>query len=96
MEKGTVSESVSNSLTQATELSHDIQRLEVSIGELHDLFVQMSVQVEQQSELLNQIQYQVERSQEFLDQGNEDLTAVIAQRKKGRGVCCSCCWILFG
>jgi syntaxin 1B/2/3 len=94
--KGTISESVSNSLTHATELYHDIHRLEVSIGELHELFVQMSVQVEQQSELLNQIQYHVGRSVDYLDQGNQDLATVIKERNKSRNGCCSCCWLLFG
>jgi t-SNARE complex subunit (syntaxin) len=94
--KGTVSETISNSLLHTTDLYHDIQRLELSINQLHQMFVQMSVLVDQQSELLMQIQYHVERSEDYLDSGNKDLTAAIAERNKKRGpLCCSCLWYLF-
>jgi syntaxin 1B/2/3 len=78
-----------------TDLYHDIQRLELSINQLHEIFVQMSVLADQQSELLTQIQYHVERSEEYLDRGNEDLAAVIAGRSKRGGLCCGCLWYLF-
>ena len=93
--KGTVSETISNSLLNTTDLYHDIQRLELSINQLHEIFVQMSVLVGNQSELLTQIQYHVERSQDYLDQGNEDLAAAIAERSKRVGLCCGCIRYLF-
>jgi len=67
-------------------------KLERSITELHQLFVDMAVLVESQGELLNQIEHNVEQAVGFVASGNEQLVAAReyqdASRKKMMIICC--------
>ena len=49
--------SARNALADIQEKHRDIMKLEASIAELHQLFLDMSVLVESQGELLDQIEY---------------------------------------
>jgi t-SNARE complex subunit (syntaxin) len=51
----------------------DIIKLENSIRELHQLFMDMAVMVEQQGELLDQIEHQVAEGCEYVKKGTEEL-----------------------
>jgi syntaxin 1B/2/3 len=62
----------------------DILRLEASIAELHQLFVDMAVLVESQGEMLNQIEYNVNQSVAYTAQGVQELRSAVKHQKRGR------------
>jgi len=62
----------------------DIKRLEASIQELHQLFVDMAILVDVQGEMLNQIEYNVSKSVAYTKQGVEELRGAIKYQKKSR------------
>jgi len=70
----------------------DIVKLERSITELHQLFVDMAVLVESQGELLNQIEHNVEQAVGYVTQGVDELNKASdhqkASRKKMFIICC--------
>ena len=67
-------------------------KLERSITELHQLFVDMAVLVESQGELLNQIEHNVEQAVGFVASGVDELNTASeyqkASRKKMMIICC--------
>jgi len=62
----------------------DIKRIEASIQQLHQLFVDMAVLVEAQGEMLNQIEYNVSQSVAYTAQGVEELKGAVKYQKKSR------------
>jgi len=62
----------------------EIQRLEQSIIELHNLFLDMATLVEAQSELIDQIEYNVSKSVAHTAEGLDNLRQAKAYQKKGR------------
>jgi t-SNARE complex subunit (syntaxin) len=62
----------------------DIKKIEVSIKQLHELFVDMAILVDAQGEMLNQIEYNVSQSVDYIKKGNEQLVGAIKQQKKSR------------
>jgi len=64
----------------------DILKLERSLEELHQLFVDMSVLVQSQGELLNQIEYSVEQSVAYVEKGVVELTKAQEYQKSARKV----------
>jgi len=93
--KGDASESIRNAYETVQGKYEDVLKLESSVNELHQMFVDFSMGVESQSALLDQIEYQVKASGDFIDQGNADLTKAIdyqiSIRKKQ---CCLCTFFL--
>ena len=84
-----------NALADIQERHQDIKRLEASISELHQLFLDMSVLVETQGELLDQIEYTVGQSVNYTGKAVEELrTANKYQKKTRRKMCCIICVIL--
>eukprot|EP00164_Ancoracysta_twista_P001034 GFYU01001347.1.p1 GENE.GFYU01001347.1~~GFYU01001347.1.p1 ORF type:complete len:303 (-),score=99.28 GFYU01001347.1:177-1085(-) len=71
------------------ERHRDIIKLEQSIQELHQLFVDMSILVESQGELLDQIEYTVNQTVAFTSKGvNELIDAKKWQTKARKKMCC--------
>jgi len=62
----------------------DIKRIEASIQQLHQLFVDMAVLVEAQGEMLNQIEYNVSQSVAYTAKGVEELKGAVKLQKKSR------------
>jgi len=62
----------------------DIVRLEASILELHQLFVDMAVLVDSQGELLNQIEFNVSQSVAYTTDGVSELKKAVEYQKKSR------------
>eukprot|EP00296_Roombia_truncata_P000617 JP436298.1.p1 GENE.JP436298.1~~JP436298.1.p1 ORF type:complete len:291 (+),score=67.66 JP436298.1:109-873(+) len=62
-----------NALADIQEKHKDILKLESSISELHQLFLDMSVLVETQGELLDQIEYSVQQSVAYTEKGVKEL-----------------------
>jgi len=84
-----------NALADIQERHKDITRLEVSIQELHQLFLDMSVLVEAQGELLDQIEYTVSQSVNYTGKAVEELrTANKYQKRVRKKMCCVICIIL--
>mmetsp|Transcript_1523 Transcript_1523/g.3153 ORF Transcript_1523/g.3153 Transcript_1523/m.3153 type:complete len:331 (+) Transcript_1523:209-1201(+) len=67
----------------------ELMRLETSITELHQLFVDMAILVEQQGELLDNIEEVVSKAAEFTGQGVEQLgKAKDLQKSVRKKMCC--------
>jgi len=66
----------------------DIVRLEASINELHQLFMDMAVLVESQGELLNQIEFNVSQSVDYTAKGVIELKQAVKLQKKSRKKMC--------
>jgi t-SNARE complex subunit (syntaxin) len=58
-------------------LHRDVLKLEQSVMELHQMFVDFALLTNQQGELLDQIEFNVHAAEEFIQGGNEDLTVAI-------------------
>jgi len=72
-----------NALLDIQERHKEILKIEKSINELHQLFVDMAVLVENQGELIDQIEYNVLQSVNFTEKGVQELqTARKYQKKK--------------
>jgi len=84
-----------NALADIQERHRDITRLETSIAELHQLFLDMSLLVESQGELLDQIEYTVSQSVNYTGKAVEELrTANKYQRKVRKKMCIVVCCVL--
>lgn len=78
-----------NALADIQERNRDIHRLEASIAELRQLFLDMAVLVESQGELLDQIEYTVSQSVNYTSKAVEELrSAGKYQRSYRKKVCC--------
>ena len=71
-------------LEDVQEKHKDIQRLESSIQELHQLFVDLSVLVESQGELLDTIEYSVSQSLSYTKTGVKELETANQLAAKSR------------
>merc|ERR1712183_556123 len=66
---------------------NDIMKLETSIRELHNMFMDMAMMVEQQGEMINQIEYNVANAGDYVEQAKEETKKAVhyqssARRKK--------------
>lgn len=66
---------------------NDIIKLENSIRELHDMFMDMAMMVEQQGEMVNQIEYNVANASDYVEQAKIETKKAVhyqssARRKK--------------
>lgn len=67
----------------------DVLRLEKSVTELHQMFVDLAILVEHQGEMLNNIEHQVATSKEYVKSGNAELVRALKARKQTRRrMCC--------
>jgi len=73
-----------NALAYIEARHKDIARLEASILELHQLFVDMAVLVDAQGELLNQIEFNVSQSVAYTADGVKELKQAVVYQKKSR------------
>ncbi len=64
----------------------DIMRLEQSIKELHQLFLDMAILVESQGELIDQIEYNVSQSVAYSKEAVKQLNQANQLQKKSRKV----------
>uniref|UniRef100_A0A915CW62 t-SNARE coiled-coil homology domain-containing protein n=1 Tax=Ditylenchus dipsaci TaxID=166011 RepID=A0A915CW62_9BILA len=69
---------------------NDIMKLESSIRELHDMFMDMAMLVESQGEMVDRIEYNVEHAKEFVDRAVADTRKPCSTRAKLEGRrCCA-------
>lgn len=62
----------------------DIMRLESSIKELHDMFMDMAMLVESQGEMINNIEKNVTNAVEYVASAKEDCKKAVRYQKKAR------------
>ncbi|XP_076344610.1 syntaxin-like isoform X4 [Tachypleus tridentatus] len=63
---------------------NDIIKLENSIRELHDMFMDMAMLVERQGEMIDRIEYQVEHAKDFIEAAKQDTKKAIVYQSKAR------------
>mmetsp|Transcript_29457 Transcript_29457/g.90127 ORF Transcript_29457/g.90127 Transcript_29457/m.90127 type:complete len:356 (+) Transcript_29457:89-1156(+) len=67
----------------------DVLKLEQSVQELHQMFLDFALLTEQQGDLLDQIEYQVKSAGEYVEEGNVDIEkAIVYQREIRKRWCC--------
>lgn len=81
-----------NALADIQDKHRDIIKLEASIAELHQLFLDMSVLVESQGELLDQIEYTVAQSVDYTGRAVDELrSAAKYQKRVCKSLASACC-----
>lgn len=73
-------------LSEVQSRHDDIKKIEKTILELHQLFVDMQMMVEQQAETLTQIEVHAEHTMVDLEQGVRDVDRAIVSAKSTRTV----------
>merc|ERR1712228_752600 len=73
----------------------DIIKLETSIKELHDMFMDMAMLVESQGEMIDRIEYHVEHAVDYVQTATQDTKKALKYQSKARRTkwaiisCCS-------
>ena len=62
----------------------DIQALEKSVAELHQMFLDFALLVDQQGELIDQIEFNVKSAADYVEDANEDVHQAIEYSKSVR------------
>ncbi|CDJ44328.1 hypothetical protein ETH_00034140, partial [Eimeria tenella] len=62
----------------------DIRRLEQSVAELHQMFVELSFLVEAQGEMVEQIQYSVQQAKEYTAKAEKELLQARRNQKSAK------------
>lgn len=82
-------------LADVEERHEDIMKLEKSIKELHDLFVDMATLIEQQGDKLDRIENHVQSSKQYVETGRTNMTKAVVYQSKSRKVSSlSCCFLV--
>nr|1L4A_B Chain B, S-SYNTAXIN [Doryteuthis pealeii] len=62
----------------------DIMKLETSIRELHDMFMDMAMLVESQGEMIDRIEYNVEAAVDYIETAKVDTKKAVKYQSKAR------------
>merc|ERR1719454_2369371 len=62
----------------------DIMKLETSIRELHDMFMDMAMLVESQGEMIDRIEYNVEHAVDYVQTATQDTKKALKYQSKAR------------
>lgn len=62
----------------------DIMKLETSIKELHDMFMDMAMLVESQGEMIDRIEYHVEHAMDYVQTATQDTKKALKYQSKAR------------
>jgi len=73
-----------NALSYINERSREIRQLEVSIRELHQLFVDMAIMVESQGVILDSIEHNVSSAVDSTSAGTSLMRGALSEQKKSR------------
>ena len=80
---------IKNAYADVADKYQDVLKLEQSVAELHQMFLDFALLTEQQGELLDQIEYQVKSAGEYIEDGNTDIQYAIQYQKEIRKrYCC--------
>ena len=72
---------IQSAFQHAADKYQDVLRLEQSVTELHQMFLDFALLTEQQGELLDQIEHNVKTAADYIEQGNEDMIESINSAK---------------
>ncbi|CAG0917481.1 unnamed protein product [Notodromas monacha] len=76
---------INKEMLQEIESRHeDLMRLETSIRELHDMFMDMAMLIENQGEMIDRIEYHVEHAKDYVARATEDMRKAKAYQDKAR------------
>lgn len=62
----------------------DLLRLERSIRELHDMFVDISTLIQQQGEMINSIEYNIAQTQNYVESAKQETHKAVTYQKRAR------------
>ena len=77
---------VKDAYAHAADRYQDVLKLEQSVAELHQMFLDFALLTEQQGEMLDQIEYQVKAAGEYVEEGNIDIKKAIQCRLCGNQI----------
>lgn len=87
--QGGAAESITDVFLHCQDKYQDVLKLEQSVAELHQMFLDLALLVEQQGELLDQIDHQVRTAANYVEQGNQEVQKAIKYQKAHRKkMCC--------
>lgn len=87
--KSTAADPVKAAYADVADKYQDVLKLEQSVAELHQMFLDFALLTEQQGELLDQIEYQVKSANEYIETGNKDIeVAIVYQKEVRKKWCC--------
>ncbi|XP_053212911.1 syntaxin-1A-like, partial [Panonychus citri] len=78
------SKAAKQTLADITARHADIIKLEKSIKELHDLFLDMAVLVDSQGDMVDRIEHQVVETKNYVAKANEETAKAVIYHKKAR------------
>ncbi|CAO3626915.1 unnamed protein product [Cunninghamella blakesleeana] len=81
-------------LSEVQSRHDDIKKIEKTILELHQLFMDMQMMIETQAEVINQVEQHTETAVLDLEQGNQDVAKAIVSAKATRAKKW-CCFVIF-
>jgi len=77
-------EPIRNAYADVVDKYKDVLKLEQSVAELHQMFLDMALLVEQQGEMLDQIEYQIQSASDYIEDGNEEIAKALVHQKEAR------------
>lgn len=80
----TETQQAKQSLADIEARHQDIMKLEKSIKELHDMFMDMAMLVESQGEMIDRIEYNVEQSVDYIETAKMDTKKAVKYQSKAR------------
>ena len=80
----TAAEPIRNAYADVVDKYKDVLKLEQSVAELHQMFLDMALLVEQQGEMLDQIEYQIQSASDYIEDGNEEIAQALVHQKEAR------------
>ena len=77
-------ESIKDIYMHVQDKYQDVLKLEQSVAELHQMFLDLALLVEQQGEMLDQIEFQVRTAANYVEQGNQEVIKAIKSQSSAR------------
>ena len=82
---------IKNAYADVADKYQDVLKLEQSVAELHQMFLDFALLTEQQGELLDQIEFQVKQAGDYVEEANLDIHQATEYQKSIRK---KQCWII--
>jgi len=83
-------ESFKSALSDIQEKHRDVRRLEASIAELHQMFIELATLVESQGDLLDQIEFSVNSAKDYTEKAEKELVTARKYQETARK---RMCWL---
>lgn len=80
--------------TSVQDKYNEVQAIEASVAELHQIFVDFAFLTEQQGEMLDQIALHVEHTVEYIESANKEYAIAVDYLQSLRRKQCYCCIFL--